>query len=717
MSSSDQVRTYARAESVVFLKTTERFGGLSNMAGGYPIRVNGIRILTSEALYQACRFPHLPDVQRMIIGENSPMTAKMKSKPHRKDSRSDWDRVRVSVMRWCLRMKLAQNWAKFSELLLQTDDRPIVEESRRDGFWGARAIDDWNLVGMNVLGRLLMELRDAVKSHGCDAFLTLEPPAIPKFLLLGRPIGAVVTPALGARHLAEASTGSASERPRIGQSAQQRSLFDKFDGPAKREEPVSANITVPTPECTPLENLKPYPAMKDSGVPWLGAVPEHWEIRRLKYLLRERDIRSSEGTEQLLRVSQFTGVTERRRADGGDEPDTRAESLVGYKRVEPNDLVVNIMLAWNGSMGVSSFAGIASPAYCVYRFGPSARPWYFHHLLRSPSYKARIKAVSTGVVESRLRLYTDDLYRLQALVPPLPEQAAIVRFLDHADRRIRRYIRAKQKLIKLLEEQKQAIIHRAVTRGLDPNVRLKPSGVEWLGDVPEHWDVARASTVCSFHSAKAHEQFVEPDGEHICVTARFVSTDGRSFRRCTENFSPAQHGDVLMVMSDLPRGRALARAYLVSDDRSYAVNQRVCILRPVRIHPQFLAFVANRHPELLAHDDGFNQTHLPNAAFKIMRLPLPPLAEQALIAELLMSEDLAHTGAVLRAEREVDLLREYRTRLIADVVTGKLDVREAAARLPDETEEPEPLDDIAAEGDTDDTGADDPDEVPEEAEA
>jgi type I restriction enzyme S subunit len=123
---------------------------------------------------------------------------------------------------------------------------------------------------------------------------------------------------------------------------------------------------------------------------------------------------------------------------------------------------------------------------------------------------------------------------------------------------------------------------------------------------------------------------------------------------------------------------------LVSDDRSYAVNQRVCILRPAKVHPQFLAFVANRHPELLAHDDGFNQTHLPNAAFKIMRLPLPPVGEQALIAEFLTREDAAHTGAALRAEREIDLLHEYRTRLIADVVTGKLDVREAAARLPDE---------------------------------
>ena len=161
--------------------------------------------------------------------------------------------------------------------------------------------------------------------------------------------------------------------------------------------------------------LRPYSEMKDSGVEWLGEVPAHWDIRRAKYLLEECDTRSVDGSEELLRVSQYTGVTLRSPTGNGDEPDTRAASLVGYKRVELNDLVVNIMLAWNGSMGVSQFRGITSPAYCVYRFRASSHPWYFHHLLRSPIYKARIKSVSTGVIESRLRLYTDDLYRQQPL--------------------------------------------------------------------------------------------------------------------------------------------------------------------------------------------------------------------------------------------------------------------------------------------------------------
>src|SRR6266852_4527517 len=156
-------RLYQRNECAVFLRTAEQFGGLSNMAGGYPLSINGIRILTSEALYQACRFPHLPDVQKLIIGQASPMTAKMKSKLYRKDSRSDWDAVRVNIMRWCLRVKLTQHWEKFGDLLLSTGDQPIVEESYRDPFWGAKPIDPETLQGANILGRLLVELREQLR--------------------------------------------------------------------------------------------------------------------------------------------------------------------------------------------------------------------------------------------------------------------------------------------------------------------------------------------------------------------------------------------------------------------------------------------------------------------------------------------------------------------------------------------------------------------------
>src|SRR5437762_2304741 len=182
---------YHRARCVLFRKTHERFGGLSNMASGYPLVVNGVSIRSSEALYQACRYPHLPGVQRQIIAENNPWMAKMKGKPHRDQSRPDWEEVKVRVMRWCLRVKLAQNWSSFSKLLVETEDLPIVEDSSRDGFWGAVPQDEETLVGENRLGRLLTELRADLQKPNADALGSVEPVPIRDFLLYGEPIQAV----------------------------------------------------------------------------------------------------------------------------------------------------------------------------------------------------------------------------------------------------------------------------------------------------------------------------------------------------------------------------------------------------------------------------------------------------------------------------------------------------------------------------------------------
>ncbi|MFT6599466.1 MAG: ribA/ribD-fused uncharacterized protein [Alloalcanivorax sp.] len=193
------LRTYVRSEVVVVYKTKEAFGGLSNMASGYPLQINGVRILTAEALYQSCRFPHMPAVQREIIGQHSPMTAKMKSKPHREKSRSDWREIRYRVMRWCLRVKLAQNYEEFGQLLLATRNQPIVEQSRKDDYWGAKLLDDTGdkLVGQNVLGRLLMELREKLKGDTEGMLKTVPPLGIPDFMLLGKPIGTITPKSSG----------------------------------------------------------------------------------------------------------------------------------------------------------------------------------------------------------------------------------------------------------------------------------------------------------------------------------------------------------------------------------------------------------------------------------------------------------------------------------------------------------------------------------------
>ena len=190
MASETQKRTYIKSKAVVFRTTTGEFGALSNMAPDYPVIINGLRIPTIEALYQACRYPDFPEIQTVILDQMSPMTAKMKSKKYTDKTREDWERVRVSIMRWCLRTKLAQNWQRFGAILRKTDDKPIVEESTKDEFWGAKPNDDGTLIGMNVLGRLLMELRQEYKEIEAGSRLSIEYPKVSHFFLLGKPLEA-----------------------------------------------------------------------------------------------------------------------------------------------------------------------------------------------------------------------------------------------------------------------------------------------------------------------------------------------------------------------------------------------------------------------------------------------------------------------------------------------------------------------------------------------
>ncbi|WP_197548745.1 NADAR family protein [Sulfurovum sp. ST-21] len=184
------IRSYTKDECISFRKTKEAYGELSNMVSGYPLVVNNTFFLSSEALYQCCRFPHLPDVQKKIIEQTSPMTAKMVSKPFRHQSRLDWDMHRIKIMKWCIRVKLAQNWDRFSKVLLSTNSLAIVEDSHKDEFWGAK-FNGETFVGVNALGRLLMELREEIKNKPKEEFRQVPPPMINDFLLFRKQIGIV----------------------------------------------------------------------------------------------------------------------------------------------------------------------------------------------------------------------------------------------------------------------------------------------------------------------------------------------------------------------------------------------------------------------------------------------------------------------------------------------------------------------------------------------
>ena len=300
--------------------------------------------------------------------------------------------------------------------------------------------------------------------------------------------------------------------------------------------------------------------------------------------------------------------------------------------------------------------------------------------------------------------------------PPLPEQAAIVRFLDHADRRIRRYIRAKQKLITLLEEQKQALIHRAVTRGLDPNVRLKSSGVEWLGDVPEHWEVRRNGRLFVQRNETGFPELpiLEVSLNTGIRIRDFGNSDRKQIMAVRSEYKRAVKGDIAYNMMRMWQG---AVGVIPVDG---LVSPAYVVARPLKgTESRYFSalFRTNAYMDEVdkySHGIVKDRNRLYWEDFKQMPTPYPPPDEQGCIVRYLDKATDDIDTVVARGRQEIDLLREYRTRLIGDVVTGKLDVRESAAQLPDEVEEQELLDETDALIDGD-GAADDLDTTPEEA--
>ena len=452
-----------------------------------------------------------------------------------------------------------------------------------------------------------------------------------------------------------------------------------------------------------MTTLHPYPAYKPSGVPWLGDVPGRWDVRRFKFFYQEVDERSSTGAEELMSVSHKTGVTPRKR----NVTMFLAESNVGYKVCQPGDIVINTMWAYMAALGVAWQKGLVSPSYGVYRplSHSSLNPEYIDHLLRTEEYRTAYLARSTGITGSRLRLYPEQFLGIPLLCPPLVEQEAIVRYLDHADRRIHSYVSGKRRLIALLEEEKQAVINRAVTRGLDPNARLKPSGVEWLGDVPEHWEVRRLRTVAEMRVSNVDKHTV--DGELPVRLCNYVDvykndriTQAIPFMSATASEDEIQRfrleRDDVLITKDSETWDDIGIPALVTESaRDLISGYHLAMLRPS--NGVFGAYLFRAlQSKSVAHQfhvkaNGVTRYGLTHLGIQSIWIPLPPFVEQAAIVEYLDRATASIDNAIARAGRQIELLEEYRTRLIADVVTGKLDVRAAAAQLPEGAggEEPE----------------------------
>ena len=470
-------------------------------------------------------------------------------------------------------------------------------------------------------------------------------------------------------------------------------------------------------------SLRPYPEYVDSGVSWVGEVPQHWQMvpNRALLRLRKQVVGDTAGEYTLLSLTKQGIIPRDLENPQGKFP----ASFDSYQVVEPGDLVFCLfdIDETPRAVGLAGSRGMVTGAYTRFScLSPASAPYVFSFYTAMDNGKL-LKPLYTGL---RKVIKTSTFLSAKMPSPPEREQLAIIRYLDYMDRRITRFIRVKQRLMALLNEQKQVTIDRAVTQGLDPNVHLKASGSVWLGDVPRHWDVRRLKSVARIRYGLGQPPRELQTGPPI-IRATNVER-GRIVEKDLIHVDPADipggrqaflsAGEIIVVRS----GAYTADSALIPKEYEGAVAGYDMVVTARHASPEFLALAllstCVRDHQLITASMRSAQPHLNAEELGAALLPLPPTLEQERIV-IAVARASAQTQARIAATKaEISLIREYRTRLVADVVTGKLDVREVAAQLPHEIDDDEALDDVEAfaeDGQPDEEG--DLDAAPEEVQA
>ena len=451
-----------------------------------------------------------------------------------------------------------------------------------------------------------------------------------------------------------------------------------------------------------ITDLKPYPAMKDSGVEWLGDVPVHWDVVPALAIYRPKLVKNTGMIQEtVLSLSYGRIIVKPKEKLHGLVP----ESFETYQIVDPGNIIVRTTDLQNDKtslrIGHSNNRGIITSAYMCLETTNRVTNEFGYQFLNAYDLLKIIYGYGSGL---RQNLDFRHIKRMPVLVPSPDEQTAIVRFLNYANRRISKYIHAKQKLIELLEEQKQAIIQHAVTRGLDPDASLIPSGIEWLGDIPSHWELRRLKSL-----VWRIDQGVSPQAENYLADGlawgvlKAGCVNHGVFREKEHKRLPSSFvfDPSLAVMSgDILVSRASGSPHLVgSAGRVPSMKYKLILsdktFRPVfkdNIDLDFIVLAMNcryyrqQVERAISGAEGL-ANNLPLSSLRSFFFFVPPTEEQRKITKHVHRLTVEILAASTRAEAEIELLQEYRTRLIADVVTGKLDVREAAANLPVQDEE------------------------------
>lgn len=456
--------------------------------------------------------------------------------------------------------------------------------------------------------------------------------------------------------------------------------------------------------------LARYPNYTGSGLPWAPQLPQGWQVQRNGRLFSHR-VETGFPDLPILEVSLRTGVRVRDMVNGKRKQVMSAKEK--YKRAVKGDIAYNMMRMWQGAVGPAPADGLVSPAYVVVKPHAGVNTAYFSYLFRTAAYMHEVHKFSRGIVADRNRLYWESFKQMPSLVPSQAEQDQIVAYLRAQDAHIARFIKAKRDLIALLNEQKLRIIDQTVTRGLDTSCMTRPSGVEWLGSIPEHWDVSRLKyCVARVFTGGTPETGVDAfwadgdEGVPWLMIADVTKADlvTASKKRLTKEGLVSKRLALLPVETVLYTMYAsIGKTAVLGIDA--AINQAILGLEPKKqkLLPAFLHYwlrTMERHVSNLASTS--TQANLNAAKVKALPIFLPPLVEQSTICAWIEAECRIFSDAIERANEEIHLIREFRDRQIADVVTGQIDVRSWQPG-PDDLITEEDLTALGDDGDDNDT--------------
>ena len=422
-----------------------------------------------------------------------------------------------------------------------------------------------------------------------------------------------------------------------------------------------------------------YPAYKPSGVEWLGEVPEHWASRRLGFFFAERREKVSDKNFEALSVTKDGIVPQLDTAAKTDDGDNR-------KCVRTGDFVINSRSDRKGSSGLSRLDGSVSLICTVLRPQESVQGGFIHHLLRSVSFQEEFYRFGKGIVADLWSTNYSAMSEITLAMPPLEEQESIATFLDHETAKIDTLIAEQQRLIELLQEKRQALISHAVTKGLNPDAPMKDSGVEWLGEVPEHWDVCRVKAVSVFTTSgpRGWSERVGDVGALFVQSGDLTDAMDVDFANCKrvqvgDDAEAARtkllDGDLVVCITGAKTGNV---AVCESVPESSYVNQHLCLIRPGEgVHPRFLAALLK---------SGCGQTYFSLAQYGLKQglsledvreapVALPTLDEQDYICQWLRGVSSRYLPLEAESQRTISLLQERRSALISAAVTGQIDVR------------------------------------------